>query len=438
MNLTDVLGTWRSPVRVRERSWRALMQTRSHVLQLAGKGASRESADPRRMTFVQFGDYAEGYHRVTSGEGANYYAQKYTVEHMGSLAARDDVASVHVLTFATDAAEERLDNGVVASGLQLYVEGHKARHDELIAAVAATDPTHLVVAAPLVPLIRWALGRGVTVLPLFADSFQGSGLRVLLRNRRLAFVLNHPGIEFVANHNLASSLDLARIGVDEAKIVPFDWPAIVTPADWPAKTLPGADRPLRLLYVGMIMETKGIGDAISAVAELRRRGRPTELTVIGSGDQPPFEDLARREGVSDSVHFIGRKPHAEVLEAMHGHDLVLIPSRHEYPEGLPMTIYEALCTRSPVVVSDHPMFALRIRHGVNAMVHRAGDPGSLADRVLEVLDTEGLYQRLSDDAVRVADGYLCPLKWDRLVSAFLDPTERAALERYTLKSSPAV
>ena len=40
---------------------------------------------------------------------------------------------------------------------------------------------------------------------------------------------------------------------------------------------------------------------------------------------------------------------------MSAHDIVIVPSRHDYPEGLPMTIYEALAMRTPLVVSDHPM-----------------------------------------------------------------------------------
>lgn len=417
---------------LREIPWTTLMRARSRVLRTVGAATPRESTGPRRLTFVQFGDYAEGFHRFARGEGATYYAQEYTVRHVGEIAARDDVDSVHVLTFAKDLPREVLPNGVVTSGVQLYPEGRRARHRALIDAVAATEPTHLIVAAPIVPLIRWGLKRALPVLPLFADSFAGDGFRIALRNRRLAYVLNHPGVELVANHNLASSLDLARIGVDERKIVPFDWPAIVKPTDWPAKEAPPSDRPLRLLYVGMLMETKGVGDAIEAVAELGRGGREAELTLIGKGDEAGYRALAEREGVAERVTFAGRMPHSEVLRSMHESDLVLVPSHHAYPEGLPMTLYEALCTRSPLVASDHPMFRLRIRDGYNAVVHRERDAKHLAQRIREVTDDGELYARLSRTADEAAEGYLCPLKWDVLVSGFLDPSERERMREYTL------
>jgi len=44
---------------------------------------------------------------------------------------------------------------------------------------------------------------------------------------------------------------------------------------------------------------------------------------------------------------------------MRSADAIVIPSRHEYPEGLPLTIYEALAARTPIVASDHQCFSAR-------------------------------------------------------------------------------
>lgn len=40
---------------------------------------------PRRIVFVQFGDYAEAVQRFAAGGKENYYAQKYTVDYMAGL-----------------------------------------------------------------------------------------------------------------------------------------------------------------------------------------------------------------------------------------------------------------------------------------------------------------------------------------------------------------
>jgi len=53
-----------------------------------------------RLTIVQYGDYAEGYKRLSEGGAENYYAQRYTVEFVGLLAGRDNIENLLVITVA--------------------------------------------------------------------------------------------------------------------------------------------------------------------------------------------------------------------------------------------------------------------------------------------------------------------------------------------------
>jgi glycosyltransferase involved in cell wall biosynthesis len=76
------------------------------------------------------------------------------------------------------------------------------------------------------------------------------------------------------------------------------------------------------------------------------------------------------------------------------------------------------------VTSDHPMFALKIRDGYNALVFPERDCQAFANRIEELLSSPALYAQLSANAVAAADAFLCPLKFDQLISGFLglDPT----------------
>jgi glycosyltransferase involved in cell wall biosynthesis len=387
-----------------------------------------------RLVFVQYGDYSEAYNRLIEQNGAeNYYAQRYTLDFVAELARSERVSSVTVVTFSRDEALHEIAPGLRTAGVELYPRSGGARHNELIRLVASLDPTHLIVSAPIVPLLRWGLEQELPVLPLFADSFRGNDLRTQVRNARLAFVLNDPRIRFVANHNLAASLDLARIGVIDSKIVPYDWPAVVTPKQSPAKKAPTGERGYKLVYVGTVSEAKGVSDLLRAVAELRQELEVT-LDVIGQSRDGSMQALAAELGLAERVRFLGMRPHAEVRRAMREADVVVVPSRHEYPEGLPMTLYEGLCARTPMVVSDHPMFQLRIRDRENALVFHAGDPSSLAAKVRELTADVALYERLSENAEKAAEGYLCPLKWDRLIEAWLDPSHGQDIQHHLLSS----
>lgn len=398
--------------------------------------AARRTGAAQRLTFVQFGDYAEAARRFEAGGEENYYAQRYTVEFVAGLSARG--IEVTVICVSTDEAPAVMRSGVRTLGVRVYPEAGPSRFSELAAAIERSNPTHLVCAAPLVPVLRWALRAGVPVLPLFADSFRERGLRSRLRSLRLAHVLNDPRIELVANHNLASSLDLARIGVDRAKVVPFDWPALIAPTDYEPKRSPGVSAAWRVLYVGQIVRTKGVGEAIEGVAMLGARGVDVALTVIGGGDDVErLRGLAEARGVVSKVHFAGKMPHRQVLAEMRAHHVVTVPSHHEYPEGLPMTLYEALSTRTPIVASDHPMFALRIRDGRNAVTFRAGDSADFARALESLVRDESLYERLSVDAEREAQGYLCPLKWDALIGTWLEGSRSHELAAHSLARDPA-
>jgi len=382
----------------------------------------------RRVVFVQFGDYAEAVHRFAAGGKEDYYGQKYTVEYVAGLTSR--FSAVTVIAFCRDSAAETLPNGVGARGILLYPPGGKSRHEELIRALEELDPTDLIVAAPLRRVFAWAAARGVRTLPLFADSFRGKGLAHRVRTFLLRRQLNRPELRWVANHSIAAAQELARIGVDPKKILPFDWPPILTPAAFAPKDAPKADS-FRLLYVGQLLVTKGVGDAIRAVATLPS----CSLTIIGAGsDEAALRALAPDLVAAGRVTFRGKMPHSDVLKAMRDHDAVLVPSHHAYPEGLPMTIYEALCTRTPVVASDHPMFARRIFDGKNGLIFREADPAALGAAVERLRTSPELYRSLSEKAGASAETYLLPLKWHLLLDLWLDgsPAAEAQIESFSL------
>jgi glycosyltransferase involved in cell wall biosynthesis len=383
-----------------------------------------------RLLFVQFGDYLEAAQRFAEGGKETYAAQRYTVEFVAELAKR--LERVAVLTFSKDYPPQQLPSGVHCAGVQLYRDGQRNQHLELIRAAARENPTHIVVVGPLIPLLYWAGLTRKRVLPLFADSFHAAGLRERVKARVLAWGLNRKGIEWVSNHNLAASLDLYRIGVDPHKIVPFDWPAEVVPQDFSPKPAPSG-KPFRLIYVGSMIETKGVGDAIRAVSVLRGQRREVELSLAG-GESEEYQRLVDELGLGSAVHFLGCQSHDRIVPLMNEHDASLVPSWHEYPEGLPMTIYEGLCSRSPVIVSDHPMFGIRMKDGKNCVVFEAASPESLAGAVTRLIDEPGLYARLSKSAETATEDYLCPLKWDRLIATWLNPNRqtRDSLREFSL------
>jgi glycosyltransferase involved in cell wall biosynthesis len=388
-----------------------------------------------RIVFVQNGDFRAAAERIASGAGETFHAQKYSMEVVERLAAH--AALVAVLCVNAEAPhDETLPSGVRSIGLD-NIWRQKRPFDAVIAPLDRLAPTHLVLRMPSIELLEWARIRGVRVLPSFADSFTPRpglrGIRDRWRFRQLGRAVNHRSVDRAGNHNIAAAEALAAIGVAPEKIVPWDWPRSPTPADFTSKAASGAG-PKRLVCVGTVSEAKGVGDVIRALAADPEMGGRATLEVVGAGDIDGMRALAASLGLADRVTFVGRIPHAEVAPRMHAADAVLVYSRHAYGEGLPGTIYLGLASRTPLVVSDHPMFVAYLRDGEDVLVAPEHAPAALAARLRALFDDGELYARLSRDSGTAFDRITHPVLWGEFVERWLrdTPDDRAWLDAQAL------
>lgn len=105
--------------------------------------------------------------------------------------------------------------------------------------------------------------------------------------------------------------------------------------------------PLRLLYVGYLQALKGIDLALEA---LRESGTDATLTLVGDGNfTDPCKALTHRLALSDRVHFLGRRPRAEVLRLYPEFDVVMFPSLHDTGG---YTVLEGLANGLPTICLD--------------------------------------------------------------------------------------
>jgi hypothetical protein len=85
-----------------------------------------------------------------------------------------------------------------------------------------------------------------------------------------------------------------------------------------------------ILFAGSIEENKGVFEAISAAIMLRTTHPEARWLFCGDGpDRKRAESLAKKEGLDDSVVFLGRIPRVEMPELYRRADLVVVPSRSE-------------------------------------------------------------------------------------------------------------
>jgi glycosyltransferase involved in cell wall biosynthesis len=150
---------------------------------------------------------------------------------------------------------------------------------------------------------------------------------------------------------------------------------------------PAPDDPRRILYMGLIRESKGVGDLLHALRALAQR-RPlpeVRLDLLGHGpDRQRFEDLARELDLGGRVKFHGWVQDPAVIDRFlrESHAVVMPSSTH--PEGVPRVIDEALIRRIPVVATRIAGVPEEFRDGEVLLVD-AGAPAQLADAIEAIL-----------------------------------------------------
>ncbi|MGB3762662.1 MAG: glycosyltransferase [Ornithinimicrobium sp.] len=281
------------------------------------------------------------------------------------------------------------------------------------------------------------LASGARCSLTLADSFPAVW-RHGRRYRGLGRLLQRPEVDFVANHHLNGARQVVDVlGVSASKVIAWDWPLdLLDLADSSARTLPQQE-PMRLCFAGSISAAKGVWDLVEAVAQLRGRGVDATLEVAGSGDTERLNALVQKCRLSGSVRHLGRVGGDEVIAMLQRATFACVPSRHAYPEGLPLTLYEAMAAGTPIIASDHPMFSGVIEDGETGFVFRAGSSKGIVAAALRGWADPPLYESVSFAAARQYREIGLTTLWGDVVGAWVRdrPDDRAFLRRAPLSST---
>jgi glycogen(starch) synthase len=148
----------------------------------------------------------------------------------------------------------------------------------------------------------------------------------------------------------------------------------------------------RLLYLGRVVEQKGVRTAIESLALLPAQAT---LRIVGEGDRPyrlELERLASRLGVARQVSFEPQRPHEELLEVYREADAVVFPV--EWPEPWGLVPLEAMALGRPVVATGRGGSGEYLVDGVNSLLYRAGEPSGLAGALRTLAGDGALRERL--------------------------------------------
>jgi len=157
-----------------------------------------------------------------------------------------------------------------------------------------------------------------------------------------------------------------------------------------------------VLFVGRLVEKKGLETLLRAFATVRRLRPETSLVIVGDG--PLRSKLEKLAG--ESVRFLGRLDSNAVAEWMRQAAVLAAPSvtaRDGDAEGLPNVVVEAAASALPVVGTDHGGIPEAVVDGETGFIVPEGDAERLAARLLTILDSDDLRGRMGAAARRLAE-----------------------------------
>ncbi|MCA1291567.1 glycosyltransferase family 4 protein [Paenibacillus sp. alder61] len=155
------------------------------------------------------------------------------------------------------------------------------------------------------------------------------------------------------------------------------------------KPVPHENEVAQLVTVCRLVPAKGLDTLLEACAELKNRGLPYVLHIIGDGPiRKELEELAQRLGIYNETIFYGYTLHPE--EFMPFFDIFVLPSR---AEAFGSVFAEAALCSLALVGSDVGGIAEQIENGSNGLLVPPEEPILLADALEKVIgDPDYRYQ----------------------------------------------
>lgn len=175
----------------------------------------------------------------------------------------------------------------------------------------------------------------------------------------------------------------------------FGWTSQFAASD-PHPVDPFADpaSPFRLLFSGRVERSKGVFDLLAMAQALRNvPGRAVSIEVCGDGGAlSELRAEVDRLGLGDCVTLRGRLERHELDAAYHNCHALIVPTRGDFCEGMPLVCAEAVLTAKPIITSRLSNALPVIGECILEAVPENID--SYLDAIRTLADDSGTYARL--------------------------------------------
>ena len=181
--------------------------------------------------------------------------------------------------------------------------------------------------------------------------------------------------------------------------------------NWPRKTYAlKADlkNTVRLLFVGRLVEKKGLIYLLQAVKQLKHDGYCLSCDVVGSG--PEYKkslEFIYLNQLTDCVHLHGTLSQEKVKRFYANVDIFVLPcvvcDADGDRDGLPNVLMEALAVGVPVISTNISAISELIANNETGILTPTKNSDSLVNAILKLTSDPALYRKISDNGRRLVE-----------------------------------
>ena len=178
--------------------------------------------------------------------------------------------------------------------------------------------------------------------------------------------------------------------------------------------------PLRLAFLGRIVQRKGLFDLLEVIAELKSQGIDVHLEIGGDGEVAYLKRTLQKLGLAQQVQYLGWIGTNEKESLFRRVDAYVLPS---YAEGMPMSVLEAMAHGLPVVSTNVGGIPDLIDHDITGLLISPGDKVALHSAIKRLVLDPKLIIRLGEKAYeRVMEHNKMDTMTKRLINLYNDLT----------------
>jgi len=211
-------------------------------------------------------------------------------------------------------------------------------------------------------------------------------------------------------------LKVLDIKEDRIKVIPFGSSLEVIDKNVEAYRY---KRENKILFVGRLVERKGVEYLIKAFKEIEKDFPDYKLHIVGEGPlKKSLEFLSKRLGIEDKVKFLGFISDKELVKEYLTSTLFVLPaiidSRGD-TEGLGVVLIEAMYFGLPVIASSVGGISDIVKDEYNGLLVREKNIEELAIAIKRLLENGKLRNEISRNA---KDFIKTRFSWEKIINDF--------------------